>query len=485
MPKHLQSILREKVLVQRIGPNRQIVHIEVSVMDAFQISDMHAFFSYAERVIAYFKGKNPAKIERKIGIEGQTPTCSFIKQEGDIYAISRDVIGSGHFGRVRLALKINHPTDTNLYVIKVQAIKPNDAFHDNLIQTEAKIGGLIGYFLHPILQRTDVGKHHNNKYYAISLYGGITLTQWLKSKTCSDEVYLKIAIRVCEQVHALHEKGYAHGDLKPDNILINPKTHQVMLVDFGLITPLSLDSTLITMKGSLTALPFFPTDQVHTFNKRTLLCRMQSLGVVRLEALALMRLLDSPFSGSSAPPSLLSTYILDTALHGWMSTSTPEQVNSARIQTSLEVYTFLLLYFYESNCHSISTLTKETQQTIVDIHMDDNVTHEMKIKFIGMQIKPTNGIVKRNPLTRFSQSSLEGSTSASPLTQTPHSNRETPTASFILQQGSPSRFVMGGRVRPSSSSSLLFFETSIPRSKPSVTKRSVDDLLQEGSIRPY
>ena len=46
-----------------------------------------------------------------------------------------------------------------------------------------------------------------------------------------------IGIQLCERLRDLHSIGYVHNDIKPDNMLLDPKNKEnIFLIDFGLST---------------------------------------------------------------------------------------------------------------------------------------------------------------------------------------------------------------------------------------------------------
>lgn len=63
----------------------------------------------------------------------------------------------------------------------------------------------------------------------------LTLTDFLNESLGEDQI-LKWSIQLCYAMDFINEKGYIHGDLKPDNILI--KNGDVKITDFGLSEPL-------------------------------------------------------------------------------------------------------------------------------------------------------------------------------------------------------------------------------------------------------
>lgn len=65
--------------------------------------------------------------------------------------------------------------------------------------------------------------------------GGISLKNWVTQKQgvlLSD--FLTVAIQIATHLETLHRHRVIHKDIKPGNILINPQTHQVKLIDFSI-----------------------------------------------------------------------------------------------------------------------------------------------------------------------------------------------------------------------------------------------------------
>ncbi len=66
--------------------------------------------------------------------------------------------------------------------------------------------------------------------------GAESLDKTLQKRRFGLETFLKIALEIAEALDELHRQGIIHKDLNPSNIIWNPATLQVKLIDFGLST---------------------------------------------------------------------------------------------------------------------------------------------------------------------------------------------------------------------------------------------------------
>ena len=74
-------------------------------------------------------------------------------------------------------------------------------------------------------------------------FGGISLKRWLKErKILSPSEFLVLAIPITEIIGEIHAQNVIHKDINPDNIVFNPKTKEVKIIDFGIATQLSREN---------------------------------------------------------------------------------------------------------------------------------------------------------------------------------------------------------------------------------------------------
>lgn len=129
-------------------------------------------------------------------------------------------------------------------------------------------------------------------------FGGVQLKEYFADGRVGTTEFLQLAIAIASALLAVHQHGIIHKDLNPRNILINPKTGQVKLIDFGIATRLSREHQEIRTPDRLDGtLSYMSPEQTGRIN-RTLDYRtdMYSLGATLYELLSGA----PPFSASDA-----------------------------------------------------------------------------------------------------------------------------------------------------------------------------------------
>ncbi len=93
-------------------------------------------------------------------------------------------------------------------------------------------------------------------------FGGTSLKKLLEDGEIGNDKkalpvleFLKIAIKITESLSAIHAANIIHKDINPANIVLNPETGQVKIIDFGISTVLSRENPTLknpkVLEGSL------------------------------------------------------------------------------------------------------------------------------------------------------------------------------------------------------------------------------------------
>ncbi|AFY56347.1 putative ATPase [Rivularia sp. PCC 7116] len=100
-------------------------------------------------------------------------------------------------------------------------------------------------------------------------FGGISLYEYMKIENAtSEEDILAIALQITVILHNLHQNRVIHKDIKPDNILINPETCEVRLIDFSIASLLPKETQSIKNPNSLEGtLAYLSPEQTGRMNR--------------------------------------------------------------------------------------------------------------------------------------------------------------------------------------------------------------------------
>jgi serine/threonine protein kinase len=84
----------------------------------------------------------------------------------------------------------------------------------------------------------DLGEYEGQPFIAMELLEGQTLDRRIEGQPLSTEEWLTFGIQITEGLHAAHQKGIIHRDIKPTNIFVTSEG-QAKVLDFGLakLTP--------------------------------------------------------------------------------------------------------------------------------------------------------------------------------------------------------------------------------------------------------
>jgi calcium-dependent protein kinase len=150
----------------------------------------------------------------------------------DIYSF-QEVIGSGFYGKVRVAYKKVHPD--KLYAIK--SIKKSKLTEKDLMKLFREVDILSSLNHQNIIKFHETYQDSQYFHIVMDLCSGKELLELIeKGGHLSEDKVCKIVFKVLSSISYCHKMNIVHRDLKPENIVFvdNSIDSDIRLIDFGL-----------------------------------------------------------------------------------------------------------------------------------------------------------------------------------------------------------------------------------------------------------
>ena len=178
--------------------------------------------------------------------------------------------------------------------VAIKTLKPNYVNQETFVDRFKREAKTAANLNHPnIVQIFDWGIE-KEPYFVMEYIEGNTLTSIIaKNRTISLSDILFIGAQVSNGLHAAHQKGLVHRDIKPGNIMITPDG-KVKVTDFGIVS-LQNEESDITKTGSVLGTASYISPEQAQGKPVSIESDLYSLGTVLYELITGR----APFSGDS------------------------------------------------------------------------------------------------------------------------------------------------------------------------------------------
>jgi predicted ATPase/serine phosphatase RsbU (regulator of sigma subunit)/tRNA A-37 threonylcarbamoyl transferase component Bud32 len=138
-----------------------------------------------------------------------------------------------------------------------------------------------------VIKAYGIEKYHNTLVIILEDFGGLSLKQFLANQTIHFNTFLSIAIQIADSLANIHAANIIHKDINPSNIVWEPVSQQLKIIDFGIASRLPRENPTLTnpeqLEGTLAYLSPEQTGRINrSIDYRT---DLYSLGVTFYELL--------------------------------------------------------------------------------------------------------------------------------------------------------------------------------------------------------
>ena len=243
-------------------------------------------------------------------------------------------LGRGGMGVVYRAKDLRLERTVALKLLSEERARQSEQRH--MILAEARAAAALN---HPAVTTIyEVGEHEDCLFIAMELVAGRTMRALLHEGAFEPRRLIRVASQIAEALEAVHSHGFRHGDVKPENIVVQADD-RIKLLDFG-ISSRVVEAALTTSSGNTTeewswngrvaGTLAYMAPEVLRGERADARADLFALGVVLYELATSKR----PFEGSSTTHLIAQILDLNAA---------PPEIVGVRVPAAVEAIIFRLL----------------------------------------------------------------------------------------------------------------------------------------------
>jgi predicted ATPase/class 3 adenylate cyclase/tRNA A-37 threonylcarbamoyl transferase component Bud32 len=119
-----------------------------------------------------------------------------------------------------------------------------------------------------VIRALQLNRHDKSLMMVLEDFDGISVGELLSSRALSHDEFLETALQITRAIEGIHQANVIHKDISPQNILINPGTGEVKLIDFGIATQFSTEHPVLKSPEVLEGtLPYISPEQTGRMNR--------------------------------------------------------------------------------------------------------------------------------------------------------------------------------------------------------------------------